>query len=75
MSRSISASSFRSLLHCSHALFLDHHGDPAERTELSEFEELSLLNIPSSLLSQHLRASPLEARWTTMMPHRSQTEA
>jgi len=36
--RLISASSLRSLLHCPHALFLDHHGDPSLKTELGEFE-------------------------------------
>ena len=36
MSRRLSASSFRSLLHCPHALFLDHHGNPNLKTELGE---------------------------------------
>jgi hypothetical protein len=42
MSRRLSASSFRSLLHCPHALFLDHHGDPNLKTELGEFEQYLL---------------------------------
>lgn len=42
MSRSLSASSFRSLLHCRHALFLDHHGDPALKTDLGEFDQYLL---------------------------------
>ncbi len=42
MSRQFSASSFRSLLHCPHALFLDHHGNPALKTELGEFEQYLL---------------------------------
>ena len=40
--RRISASSLRSLLHCPHALFLDHHGDPSLKTELGEFESYLL---------------------------------
>ena len=42
MSRHLSASSFRSLLHCPHALFLDHHGDPSLKTDLGEFEQYLL---------------------------------
>ena len=42
MQRRISASSFRSLLLCPHALFLDHHGDPSLKTELGEFESYLL---------------------------------
>lgn len=42
MSRQISASSFRSLLHCRHALFLDHHGDSQLKTDLGEFEQYLL---------------------------------
>ncbi len=42
MSRRLSASSFRSLLHCPHALFLDHHGNADLKTELGEFEQYLL---------------------------------
>ena len=42
MSLSLSASSFRSLLHCPHSLFLDHHGDPTLKTDLGEFEQYLL---------------------------------
>ena len=42
MSRRLSASSFRSLLHCPHALFLDHHGSASQKTELGEFEQYLL---------------------------------
>ena len=42
MSRRISAISFRSLLHCPHALFLDHHGNAGLKTELGEFEQYLL---------------------------------
>ncbi len=42
MTRSVSASSFRSLLHCPHALFLDHHGNASLKTELGEFEQYLL---------------------------------
>ena len=42
MSRRLSASSFRSLLHCPHALFLDHHGDASLKTQLGEFEQYLL---------------------------------
>ena len=42
MLRSLSASSFRSLLHCPHGLFLDHHGDPSLKTDLGEFEQYLL---------------------------------
>ena len=42
MTRSLSASSFRSLLHCPHALFLDRHGNASLKTELGEFEQYLL---------------------------------
>ena len=42
MSHRISASSFRSLLHCPHALFLDHHGNANLKTELGEFAQYLL---------------------------------
>ncbi len=44
MARLVSASSFRSLLHCSHALFQDHHGDAALNTDLGEFEQYLIDN-------------------------------
>ncbi len=42
MSRRLSGSSFRALLHCPHALFLDHHGNANLKTELGEFEQYLL---------------------------------
>lgn len=42
MPRPLSASTFRSLLHCPHALFLDHHGDRTLKTDLGEFEQYLL---------------------------------
>ena len=42
MFRRLSASSFRSLLHCPQALFLDHHGNANLKTKLSEFEQYLL---------------------------------
>ena len=42
MSCFLSASSFRSLLHCPHALFLDHHGNANLKTDLGEFEQYLL---------------------------------
>jgi predicted RecB family nuclease len=42
MAKFLSASSFRSLLHCPHALFLDHHGNATLKSELGEFEQFLL---------------------------------
>lgn len=37
MARPLTASSFYTLKHCPHALFLDHHGDPNKRLDPSEY--------------------------------------
>jgi predicted RecB family nuclease len=42
MPRRLSASSFRSLLHCPHALFLDHHGNTNLKAVPGEFEQYLL---------------------------------
>ena len=58
------------------AVFQDLYGDKCDLIQplASADRSLSIPFIPSSLLSQHLRASPLEARWPTVLPHRTQTD-